>query len=68
MSPEPVQSGHDAATDDDKIEGIIAQTRGDLSQGNVSDVDDALRQRFLDAGLEVSPARFARALAAVSAD
>ena len=64
MSTEPVQSG-EAATDDDKVAGVIEQTRGDVSQGNVDDIEDVLRQRFADAGLELSADEFARALAAV---
>ncbi len=63
-----MQGGQDSATDDDKIEGIIAQTRGDISQGSVSDVAEALQQRFLDSQLELSLERFARALAATNAD
>lgn len=68
MSQEPMQDGSTAATDDDKVEGIIAQMRGDVSQGNVSDVDDALRQRLLDSGLDLSDAELARVLAAITAE
>ena len=60
---EPIESGHDDASNGDKIAGILEQTKGDISQGNVSDVADALRQRLDDAGLEVGGAEFAALLA-----
>ena len=67
MSPEPVQSGYDAATNNEKIQGIIAQTRADIDQGNVTDIADALRQRFADTGLVLTDADFERVLASVNA-
>lgn len=60
MSPDPIQDGHDAATDDQKIAGIVEQMRADLSQGNVADVRDVLTQRFGDAEIELSDAQFER--------
>jgi hypothetical protein len=55
-----------AASDEDKIDGIIEQTRGDIGQGNVSDVADALRQRLADADITVSDDEFEGLLARLS--
>ena len=53
----------DAANDTDKIDGIIEQTKGDIDQGNVSDIPDALRQRLADAGITVTEKEFDELLA-----
>ncbi len=50
---EPIESGHDDATADDKLSGVIEQMRGDIEQGNVDDVREALRQRLADTGIRV---------------
>ena len=52
------ERGHNTATDKEKIDGIVDQMRGDISQGNVSDVPDALRQRLADAQITVSDSEF----------
>ena len=44
----------ETASDGDKTDGIIEQTKGDIGQGNVSDIPDALRQRLSDAGITVT--------------
>lgn len=67
MSPDPVQDGHDAATDDQKIAGIVEQMRADLSQGNVDDLREVLAQRLHDAELELSEAQFAKIAAELTA-
>lgn len=53
----------ETASDGDKTDGIIEQTKGDIGQGNVSDIPDALRQRLTDAGITVSRQRFEQLLA-----
>lgn len=53
----------ETASDDDKTDGIIEQTKGDIGQGNVSDIPDALRQRLTDAGITVTDAEFDELLA-----
>jgi hypothetical protein len=58
---EPIDRGD--ATDRDKIDGIIEQTRGDLAQGNVNEPRDVLTQRLTEAGLVVGPAEFEELLA-----
>lgn len=52
---EPVESGHDDATDGQKLEGVIEQVRGDVSLGNVDDVRKMVQQRLDEAGLPASP-------------
>lgn len=58
---EPIDGGN--ASDEDKIAGIIEQTRGDIAQGNVGDAGDVLAQRLADAGIEVSPEEFQKLVA-----
>ncbi len=53
----------ETASDGDKTDGIIEQTKGDIGQGNVSDIPDALRQRLSDAGLTVTEKEFDELLA-----
>jgi hypothetical protein len=53
------------ATDEDKISGIIAQTRQDLPGESLERIGDVLRQRFADAGVEVADDRLAELARAV---
>lgn len=55
---QPIEDGHDDATVAAKIEGIVEQTKQDVAQGNVSDLPDALRQRFTDSRIEVDDDQF----------
>ena len=59
----PVEDGHNDATHDDKLDGILEQMRADIAQGNVSDIADALRQRLDDTGVTVDGAAFAALVA-----
>jgi len=54
---EPIEDGHNDSTTSARIEGIVEQTRGDLAAGHVSDLVEALRQRFTDAGISVTEAQ-----------
>jgi len=54
----PIEDGHADATPNDKLDGIVEQMLGDVQQGNVSNVADALRQRLDDTGVVVSEAEF----------
>ncbi|MCD2441539.1 hypothetical protein LQ757_04525 [Agromyces sp. SYSU K20354] len=47
----PIEDGHDDATDDQRLEGVIQQVRGDVAIGNVDDVRTMVRQRLSEAGL-----------------
>ena len=51
---EPIEHGSNEAANIDRVEGIVAQTRADAAAGHVTDIEDALRQRFADAGIAVS--------------
>ncbi|MEV7693689.1 hypothetical protein AB0N73_10215 [Microbacterium sp. NPDC089189] len=50
----PVMDVH-TATDEEKIDGIVDQTRVDVGDKPHARVVDVLNQRFADAGLEVAP-------------
>ena len=52
---EPVESGHDEATDGQKLDGVIQQVRGDIALGNVDDVRTMVQQRLDEAGLPATP-------------
>ena len=60
------ESGHNTATPDEKIAGIVEQMRGDIGQGNVSDIPDALRQRLADAKITVTESEFDAILGQIS--
>jgi hypothetical protein len=47
------------ASDDDKIAGIVVQTRSDVGTEPVERIADVLKQRFEDAGIEVTDERTA---------
>lgn len=51
---QPIEDGHDDATDTARIEGIIEQTRGDVALNHADDFYAVLRQRLSDAGIDVS--------------
>jgi hypothetical protein len=52
---EPVERGHDDASDGQKLEGVIDQVRGDVALGHVDDVRKMVQQRLDEAGLPASP-------------
>lgn len=45
------------ATDDERVAGIVAQTRADVGDQSLERVADVLTQRFTDAGLDVDADR-----------
>ena len=57
---EPIEDGYDDADVGEKIAGILEQTRQDLAQQQLDDVDDVLRQRLADAGITVTADEFAK--------
>ena len=59
---EPVEEGSTAATDGEKIDGIVEQTRQDLGLGSIApgELRDVLAQRLSDAGLTVDSAELER--------
>ncbi|MFF2387908.1 hypothetical protein [Agromyces sp. NPDC058104] len=48
---EPIEDGHDDASDAQKLDGIVEQVRGDLAMSAVDDVRSMIRDRLRDAGL-----------------
>jgi hypothetical protein len=61
----PVQDMHDT-TDEDKIAGIVAQTRQDVGDKDEARIADVLRQRFDDTGIHVADDRVAALAAEVA--
>lgn len=59
---EPAMDMHDA-TDEERISGIVAQTRADVGDAPEERIADVLRQRFTETGTDVGDDRI-RALAA----
>lgn len=47
------------ASDGDKIEGILAQTRVDVGSEDTARIAEVLRQRFTDAGIVVTDSQLA---------
>ena len=60
-----MEDGHDDASNADKLAGLVEQMRQDVAAGNVSDVEDALRQRLDDTGVELGEQEFAAVLASI---
>ncbi|CAN5278139.1 hypothetical protein BH11ACT2_BH11ACT2_23420 [soil metagenome] len=53
----PIQHGSTDASDEQKIAGLVQQTRADYLQGVATDVVAHLQQRLIDAGIDVDQAR-----------
>ena len=62
----PVERGHDDATDEERVAGIVEQTRADIARGGVHDVRDAVAQRLKESGVPASGDEFERILAEVT--
>jgi len=62
---EPIEEGSDDASRSQKLEGVVAQVRGDLDLGHVDDVRVMVRQRLEDAGLPSSDADVETVVSAV---
>lgn len=63
---EPIEVGSNEAANIDRVEGIVAQTRADVAAGHVTNIAEALRQRFDDAGIAVSPEQLEQLASEVS--
>ncbi|WP_173923455.1 hypothetical protein [Agromyces sp. Marseille-P2726] len=50
----PIEDGHDEATDDQRLEGVIQQVRADVALGNVDGTREMVRQRLSEAGMPAS--------------
>ncbi|MCX6503186.1 MAG: hypothetical protein NT132_12420 [Microbacterium sp.] len=64
VQDEPVMDQH-VATDDDKIDGIIAQVRMDVGDKGERRIADVLRQRFTQSGVPFDDALVASAVGRV---
>ena len=64
---EPIEEGSDDASRSQKLEGVVAQVRGDLDLGHVDDVRVMVRQRLEDAGLPSSDEDVEAVVSAVGA-
>jgi hypothetical protein len=64
----PIQHGSDDASDEQKIAGLVQQTRADYLQGVATDVPAHLQQRLIDAGIELGPDRIAELAKQVTGD
>jgi hypothetical protein len=62
---QPIEDGHDDASDRDRLDGLVEQTKQDVAMGHVDDAETALRQRLADAGIDVDDEEFATLLASV---
>jgi predicted negative regulator of RcsB-dependent stress response len=60
---EPALDGALEATDEQRIDGIVAQVAADIAQHEDPDVEALLRQRLADSGIELGDAEI-RGLAA----
>lgn len=60
---QPVEDGHDDATNSARIDGIVEQTRADVGQGHTDDFEATLRQRFADADMTVNDEEIRRIVA-----
>ena len=61
----PIEDGSDDASKSEKLAGLVEQMRQDVAAGNVTDVEDALRQRLDDASIDLDEQEFAALLASI---
>jgi len=61
-----VEDGHNDASARDRLAGIVAQVKADLSLGHSHDARDLLSQRLADAGIELTPAELETVVAEVT--
>jgi hypothetical protein len=62
---QPVEDGSGDASERDRLDGIVEQTKQDLAMGHVDNAETALRERLADVGIDVDDAQFAELLATV---
>jgi ADP-ribose pyrophosphatase YjhB (NUDIX family) len=59
---EPIMHGSGDAGRDEKVAGVVEQVRADAELRDSEEVEQLLRQRFEETGLQVSDEEFARHL------
>ena len=67
LQNEPIEEGSDDASRSQKLEGVVAQVRGDLDLGHGDDVRVMVRQRLEAAGLPSSDEDVEAVISAVGA-
>ena len=63
---EAVEDGNNDATNRERLAGIVAQVKADLSLGHSHDARDLVSQRLTDAGIELTPAELDAVVAEVT--
>ena len=63
---EAVEDGNNDATARERLAGIVAQVKADLSLGHSHDARDLVSQRLTDAGIELTPAELETVVAEVT--
>ena len=61
----PIEDGHDDASNEDRLAGLVAQVRADYLLGTTDDAAGMLRTRLRDAGIELDDAKFDALVATV---
>ena len=54
----PIEDGHDDASADARLAGLVQQVRADYLLGTATDAALMLRTRLRDAGIDIDDARF----------
>ena len=54
----PIEAGHDDASDDARLAGLVQQVRADYLAGGTKDATLMLRTRLRDAGIELDDSSF----------
>lgn len=67
VQSEPIEDGHDDASLQQKLTGLVQQFRSDLDLGAVDDLRTMVRQRLEDSGLPASDGDVDAVVAAVEA-
>jgi hypothetical protein len=62
----PIEAGHDDASDEARLVGLVQQVRADYLLGSTPDAALMLRTRLRDAGIELDDTRFDALVAEVT--
>ena len=62
----PIEAGHDDASDESRLSGLVQQVRADYALGTATDPALMLRTRLRDAGIELDDTQFDKLVAEVT--
>jgi hypothetical protein len=62
----PIEDGHNDASDEARLAGLVQQVRADYLLGTTTDAELMLRTRLRDAGIELDDAHFDKLVAEVT--